>query len=1260
MSLEQAKKNQPEAAQAQNNQGAPAPAKLVTKPISDPHFIQNPEAELRKLTLPVPADQGERDLFLVVLDKDQVIDGKKDEDDNNYQMYLGRSKSFKRGEGPDYYNTLVPLAPRCYATADRDPAQAVEVPEGWLYIIRQFTNPRTGSSEPELWRELKSDGLGNFRDVNLKRFEGKDQRRATGQSGLRIIVPYCIDKQAHDLWIAYSEVQWSWARVQSMLEKHELRNRRMHKLDLSDCLNNFAKSAYTGPPSPQKSGEQQDKPEVRNVSGAAMLYNLKTAPDSESKNLAEGFKEAIPVVYLDNPIGIGRRLAGEYQQQWQELSDCVNDLRAMPKLVNNPGLYAEGSPKLAEDNAKRHSPERWFEAAALANRYFYSKISKEIPPGVKDKDAYKNRLTEIEEQFIQYQNMLDKTAIEQAIRAPQRRAIREKLVQSREKLVDFLEKELAAIKSKDTEGETQNPPLVLALDDYFTLTPLGDRERKQNPTDTVGDKSTPRWRDNYLDGWGAVYNLVALLGKHEFSIDADLEANPKDGWDWRRKNPAFELLRKLADPEGGCPLHSRLFPKPAAGEPLKIDAAKVEDTATAFKIQHFNNFKKLNQRDGDICKGLNLFGSNFNELMAMGDKNDSTYEKSLKRAQYSVLRLIEGAIQEEFKETDKSLGELIAEAQKQLEGKKDEGIPAKEAFLKFAGFLKKTIDTADEDPTFAQPVRKKLQNIRVGVIEVVEPDRLRRLLYDLSDDKFVSSGLGGILGLVEIHNFHKALTAFSNNKNPDRNWELFAPLTASFLKIPDAIKDVKDAAVAVKKAAETAGRAAGKRSTIDIGSRAASEASKMGKGAGLIKELSIAGDLIDMGLTLSSFTENLAQNDDAAIADAIGFTGATLGLIGFAFSIPVLGWVAGLVGLAAWLAKAFLFKEDTPVELWIKQGPFARVKEYHEDFYYSRSTTIKKVKTPNGQWEEKACLVHRYNNFEFLVDSEGTLVHAGVNTPIDRNYQTQISPFKVAPDGTVQLKADGRYGTVADTPVATVGQPFNMHPLLQPCVKEKPKVEPKNTPRDQFDWKRAAMYTVSPVVGLPVGGLLYDRYQFSKEKFAGWQYPHEAYLALADAAYRPRVTMTEKSTTMEHRQSTVTLKVNLPFYIPGKSGLYIEFEEKDGKKVKTDKFAPLSGLTLSGSGDFEMIRTVYPGESKIFTANVRLDLLGDTEAQLPHEPLFCGSEIETKTEEKTVKGVQLKTSAKWIVVKKAISQPPINHMDIILNLGESGTRLPQA
>ncbi len=595
--------------------------------------------------------------------------------------------------------------------------------------------------------------------------------------------------------------------------------------------------------------------------------------------------------------------------------------------------------------------------------------------------------------------MLDKTAIEQAIGMPQRRVLREKLVQARDKLMDFLKKELATINPVKPEGETQDPPLVLALDDYFTLTPLDDRERKQNPTDVIGDSSTPRWRDNYLDGWGTVCDLVALLGKHEYSIDADLEAKPPDGWKWRRDNPAFELLKTLADPEGGYPLHSRLFPKPAAGDSLKIVAAKVEDTATAFKKQHFDNLETLIRRDADIARGLALFGSNFNELMAMRDKNDPAYEKDLKRSQNSVLRLIEGAFQLEFKETEISLAELTAEAEKQLEEKKNEGIPAKDAFLKLAGFLKKTIDIADKDPTFAQSARKELRNITVGVIRTADSRRIRQLLHDLSDDKFVSSGLGGLFGLVEINNFNEALKAFSSNRNKDRNWELFAPLAASFLKIPAAIKDVKNAAVAAGKVVERVGRTAGKRSVIDIGSHAADSVLDTKKLGLLGKKLSIIGGLIDMGLTLSSFTENLAQNDDAATADAIGFTGATLGLVGFALGIPALGWVAGLVGLAAWLAKAFLFKEDTPVEFWIKHGPFARGEEYHEIYSYDRTTDIRKARNAQGQWEEKACTVYRYYNDSLYVDANGILVDVGrpinhwLNFPLFKGDQ-QGRPLK--------------------------------------------------------------------------------------------------------------------------------------------------------------------------------------------------------------------------------------------------------------------------
>jgi hypothetical protein len=131
------------------------------------------------------------------------------------------------------------------------------------------------------------------------------------------------------------------------------------------------------------------------------------------------------------------------------------------------------------------------------------------------------------------------------------------------------------------------------------------------------------------------------------------------------------------------------------------------------------------------------------------------------------------------------------------------------------------------------------------------------------------------------------------------------------------------------------------------------------------------------------------------------FTGATLGLIGTVLSVPVLGWVAGLVGLAAWLAKAYLFTEDTPVEIWLANGPFARGEEFHAHFAFKRDMATIQVKDARGKWVDRACSVYRYDTFEFLVDSDGFLFRARNTVPFPG-----ISPFKVAPDRAVYLRAN--------------------------------------------------------------------------------------------------------------------------------------------------------------------------------------------------------------------------------------------------------------
>jgi hypothetical protein len=616
----------------------------------------------------------------------------------------------------------------------------------------------------------------------------------------------------------------------------------------------------------------------------------------------------------------------------------------------------------------------------------------------------------------------------------------------------------------------------------------------------------------------------------------------------------------------------------------------------------------------------------------------------------------------QLEETELSLEELIARVKKQAEGDKNGGVTLGEAFLATVGFMDKALDAASKTPKTAEPGSGSFGKIRVKVITVANRIRTLKLLRDLGDDKAVTSGLAGFLGLVEIHNFTKALKAYTNNQNDDRKWEQFAPLVASFLQLPAAIKGVKG--LVAKAAAEAAPKAAagGGLAVAQVGLDRVREAQAAKVGySKLFKRLNLIANLIELELTLSSFIENLAQNDDAAIADAIGLGGITFGIVATFVNIPGAGWIICLAAIAYWLAKAYLFVEDVPVEVWLENGPFVRGNEYHEAFCYKLSTTIKKVKDAKGKWVDTACAVHRYDNFEFLVDSGGILVHAGPS-----QYHPPGQPCRVTPDGAVYLKARKWYDLPtnkhheipADTTVATIGQPFTMHPLLKTTVQEKPKI----TPNNQTGWKKkAALYAT-------VGGFLYDRYQTSKEKFIGWQHPRGAYLALADAVYRPRVTLTETSTMIGRRQSTVALKVDLPFYIPGKSELFIEYEiefkVKGGKKIRDkeeiEKIShnPVSNINLNGPGGYEIIRTVYPGESRTFTAKVRLDLFGDGEVQLPCEPLFCGSEIKTEKEEKTVEGVQLQTATKWIVAKKSVTQGPITHFDMILNPGDSGTRHP--
>ncbi|MDW7756167.1 MAG: toxin VasX, partial [Desulfuromonadales bacterium] len=278
--------------------------------------------------------EGEYDLFLY----------QPDEKHGAYQIPLvqGFSTCSSEESSPRWQTALVPLLPRCYTTADADRTKA-QYPRcsqdlGWLYV---FVNG-------QLWRELKVEREGFFRDVNLTYEKGQDVRPATVQtSDSRVVVPYTIQGKAVALEMAYSEVQWSWARIDAMggmaeddprqeqggaippgvdsEEATKLRSRRLQKIDL-----------FSYPDFDQDEG----------VIGPANQFEIPLRYD-----LAAFRQSKVPVVYLHDPIGIAKDLATEvfickqnYLEGRNQAAEEAGTKNAMAEIVFQMGL---DSPKAA-------------------------------------------------------------------------------------------------------------------------------------------------------------------------------------------------------------------------------------------------------------------------------------------------------------------------------------------------------------------------------------------------------------------------------------------------------------------------------------------------------------------------------------------------------------------------------------------------------------------------------------------------------------------------------------------------------------------------------------------------------------------------------------------------------------------------------------------------------------------------------------------------------------------------------------------------
>ncbi len=255
---------------------------------------------------------------LTLVFNDNEIDSEDIEDHEYIVLPLGKSKTVPKDkpkpESPaEYNNFLVPLVVKRHGSSDFDLAKGKELRQGWLYIY----------CNGYLWREMMIDSHAFTFDVNLRRYQGQEFRPATGEADCRVMVPWKIGGVRQTIEIAYSEVQWSWARINALGgmnpdKDYEIRIKDSTPLAQDDP----ATCGQRRKERMQDISDELDQWVLNDGESTANIVHIDNATaDIYSLNLHT--KGALPVVFIDDPLGHARDLMQQINREVQELGTQV-------------------------------------------------------------------------------------------------------------------------------------------------------------------------------------------------------------------------------------------------------------------------------------------------------------------------------------------------------------------------------------------------------------------------------------------------------------------------------------------------------------------------------------------------------------------------------------------------------------------------------------------------------------------------------------------------------------------------------------------------------------------------------------------------------------------------------------------------------------------------------------------------------------------------------------------------------------------------
>lgn len=443
-----------------------------------------------------------------------------------------------------------------------------------------------------LWRELVVSDDGNtFRDINLAKYQGCDQRPP--DDGMEteigaITVPHRLNGGPVLLQIAFSEIPWSWALIEILggladedprylpdLPEHAPYQWHRDNVDHALRLQRTTQlnmNSFDGQGSP-------DTLKQTALIGAWQANNHYNQPD-ENGLLAlpqlsrADIQDNLPVAALQDPLGIANNMVGLIQLHTEELKSHLASIEGDPDL---PDLADADPNSCINPNAidkEEHGKSALYAYQLLFNEELHEWSQTRRGRRYDDKSPHARNLRAAA-------SRIDRGELEKILRVEERRELRQHIRSLRQALVHWLDGNLA----NGSPANSDQPLLVncqQALLDLAWL-PVPD----QNQHLQVADWDSPHTTPDYSALWASINGILSGAGPDPIVIDGSYDASPDT--DYNPDNDPIQIW--LADIlETGHPLHEALFPGPGQ-IPLEQDYQPDTSAENIFSPPRVTTFR---------------------------------------------------------------------------------------------------------------------------------------------------------------------------------------------------------------------------------------------------------------------------------------------------------------------------------------------------------------------------------------------------------------------------------------------------------------------------------------------------------------------------------------------------------------------------------------------------------------------------------------------------------------------------------------------